>query len=75
MSADNYVVIRKFGDNDYRWAMGFASNDYSVEEFNKKFLHGPFKTPREAANDADEQLEIIEYGISLEEGCLTGDKL
>lgn len=72
MSADNYVVVRKFGDNDYRWGMFFASED-NPNMSNKSFHHGPFKTPREAAINADEQLEIIEYGITFEDGCLIGE--
>ena len=72
MSADNYVVVRKFGDNDYRWAMFFAS-DGDPDMSNYKFRHGPFKSPREAANDAEDKCMIIEYGIDFEEGCLVGE--
>jgi hypothetical protein len=73
MSADNYVVVRKFGENDFRWAMFFASDDDYVTKDDKCFIHGIFKTPREAANNAQEELGIIEYGIEFEDGCLKGD--
>jgi hypothetical protein len=72
MSADNYVMVRKFGGNDYRWAMGFASDDYELTD--KDFTHGPFPTPRAAADDAIQDCVIIEYGISFGSGCLKGDK-
>jgi hypothetical protein len=70
MSADNYVVVRKFGKNDFRWAMFFASDDEFVNKDDKCFIHEGFKTPREAADDATEKVDVIEYGIEFEEGCL-----
>lgn len=72
MSADNYVVVRKFGENDFRWGMFFDSDD-NPDMSDKNFRRGPFKTPREAASDANEQCCIIEYGIQFEDGCLCGD--
>jgi hypothetical protein len=69
MSADNYVRIRKFGKNDYRWAMFFESEDnpdYSNESFKSK----SFATPLEAANNAEDELMVIEYGIEYEPECL-----
>jgi hypothetical protein len=75
MSADNYVVVRRFGKEDYRWAMLFASDDNGEKKVpNYKFKHKGFKTAREAQEHAYEYCDsIIEYGISFEEGCLTGD--
>jgi len=72
MSADNYVIVRKFGKDDFRWAMFFAS-EYEPDMSDKTFKHGPFKTPREAANNAEDELHIIEYGINYEDGCLIGE--
>ena len=73
MSADNYIVVRKFGIEDYRWGMFFASDDGYVNKVNKLFNHGPFKTPREAEEDAYEHVTVIEYGIEFEPGCLQGE--
>lgn len=39
MSADNYVVVKRFGDNDYRWAMFFASDDEYGIRFDEGCLH------------------------------------
>jgi hypothetical protein len=69
MSADNYVRIRKFGKNDFRWGMWFASND-EPDYSDKNFRHGPFKTPKEAAKNAQDELMVIEYGIEYEDSCL-----
>uniref|UniRef100_A0A6M3M1P1 Uncharacterized protein n=1 Tax=viral metagenome TaxID=1070528 RepID=A0A6M3M1P1_9ZZZZ len=74
MSADNYVIVRKFGKGDFRWAMYFASDD-EPDMSDKNFRHGPFKTPREAANNAEDKLCIIEYGIEFEDGCLVGEEI
>jgi hypothetical protein len=68
MSADNFVIVRKFDDGWY-WAMGFAT--YCVENnlsFEKAlsldcFVNGPFDTIEEASNNANKELGIIEYGI------------
>ena len=73
MRADNYVIVRKFGEKDYRWAMFFASDDDYVTKDDRYFIHIGFKTPREAANNAQSDLDVIEYGIKFEEGCLIGD--
>ncbi len=73
MSADNYVIVRKFGKNDFRWGMFFASED-EPDMSDKSFRHGPFKTPRGAAKNAQDELCIIEYGIDFENGCLIGDE-
>jgi len=69
MSADNYVKVRRFGKNDYRWGMFSASDDepdFSDEQFSSK----SFKTPLDAANNAKDELMIIEYGIEYEPECL-----
>ena len=67
MSADNFVVVKRFGKNDFRWAMGFESTrgDYPLE-----FNSGSFKTPKEAADDAYGKYIIIEYGIEYDDSCL-----
>ena len=68
MSADNFVVVRKFEDGWY-WAMGFATycveNNLSFEEGVRlqSFVNGPFDTMEEASDNANKELGIIEYGI------------
>ncbi len=69
MSADNYVVVRRFGKNDYRWGMWFMSDDI-VDKSDEHFNHGPFNTPFEAADNAQNECVVIEYGISYERDCL-----
>ena len=68
MSADNYVVVKRFGKGDFRWAMGCASADEGPED--EDFRSGSFKTPKEAADNAYKVLEIIEYGIQFSDDCL-----
>lgn len=71
MSADNFVVVRKFKDG-WRWAMGFATycveNNLSFAEGVRpeSFIHGPFDTIEGASNNANKELGIIEYGIIVE---------
>jgi hypothetical protein len=68
MSADNFVVVRKFKDG-YYWAIGFATycieNNLSFDKGVKpqSFVNGPFNTIEEASNHANKELGIIEYGI------------
>jgi hypothetical protein len=68
MSADNFVVVRKFKDGWY-WAMGFATycfeNNLSFDEAvsPRSFVNGPFETAEEAADYANKELVVIEYGI------------
>lgn len=72
MSADNFVKVRRFGPSDYRWGMWSASDDepdFSDEKFDSK----SFKTPQEAADNANDELRIIEYGIEFENDCLRTD--
>jgi len=66
MSADNFVVVKKFGKGDFRWAMGFAS---TRGEFPLEFHSGSFKTPQAAAKNARKKLHIIEYGIEFADDC------
>jgi hypothetical protein len=74
LSADNYVIIRKFKNNDFRWAMFFVSDDPQPMPNEKFMKHDSFKTPREAYDDAYDFCEgIIEYGVQFEKGCLEGD--
>lgn len=72
MSADNYVVVRKFGKLDYRWAMFFMSDD-EVDYGNKHFKSKSFKTPKEAEENAYQELGVIEYGVGYEKGCMTDE--
>jgi hypothetical protein len=70
MSADNFVVVKKFGKGDFRWAMGFES---TRDDYTLKFQSGSFKTPKEAAADAYHRLGIIEYGIEFSDDCLASE--
>lgn len=72
MSADNYVRVRRFGPNDYRWGMWFASDD-NPDFSDEKFSSSSFQTAQEAADDAWQELGVIEYGIEFEESCLRED--
>ncbi|MEN6291212.1 MAG: hypothetical protein ABFD07_04235 [Methanobacterium sp.] len=67
MSADNYVVVKRFGKGDFRWAMGFES---TRDEYPLEFRSESFKTPKEAADNARDELMIIEYGIEFSDDCL-----
>lgn len=68
MSADNFVVIRRFKDG-WRWAMGFAThcveNNLSFDESVRpqSFVNGPFGTAEECADHANKELGVIEYGV------------
>lgn len=53
MSADNYIVVRKFNDGWY-WGMGFASDQYEDDRLpDSQFRNGPFKSSEVAANHAE----------------------
>lgn len=68
MSADNYVLIKKFKDG-YYWGMGFASNETKITR--KFYKYGPFKSPTKAKRDAYDFCDgIIEYGINFDDNCL-----
>jgi len=64
MSADNFVIVRKFNDG-WRWAMGFAS-DEDVPLPDTAFRHGPFASEFDAQDDAEKKCAVIEYGIKIE---------
>jgi hypothetical protein len=68
MSADNYVLVKRF-KHGYYWGMGFASSETKITR--KFYKHGPFKTPKKAAENAFEWCDgIIEYGIEYHDNCL-----
>jgi hypothetical protein len=62
MSADNFVVVRCFGANDYRWGNFSASAVYEYYE-DEQFRHGPFSSDEEAHRNACDELPVIEYGF------------
>jgi hypothetical protein len=62
MSADNFVVVRRFGKYDYRWGNFSASAVYEWYK-DSQFQHGPFSTEEDAIRDAETALCIIEYGF------------
>ena len=64
MSADNYVIVRKFADG-WRWAEGFASCDEPTDD---KFQdNGPFSSPWDAQDAALESVVCgPEYGVEIE---------
>jgi hypothetical protein len=70
MSADNYIVVKKFGKSSFGWAMFFLSDDRNDKKANWR---KGFKSPREAACDAEKQVDVIEYGITFDKGCLVGE--
>lgn len=63
MSADNYVIVRRFSDG-WRWAMGFASDDIPLPD--SAFRNGPFGSEFDAQDDAEAKCLVIEYGIKIE---------
>lgn len=63
MSADNFVVIRKFGEADYRWGSFSASVVYDYYK-DADFTSESFKTYEDAEDNAWDELSIIEYGVS-----------
>lgn len=65
MSADNFVVIRKFPEG-WKWAMGFASSDDSERMPDERFTSKAFDDVEEAYKDAEEDCGYIEYGIDIE---------
>jgi len=71
MSADNYVTVRRFGAGDYRWAMFSASCD-SPDVTDKVFGEASFASPGLAAENANQECMIIEYGVRFEANCLKG---
>ena len=64
MSADNYVVVKRFNKNNFGWRMYSASSDRPMG----KWLKG-FKTPIDAASHANLE-NYIEYGIKYHDNCL-----
>jgi len=65
MSADNFVVVRKFEDG-YYWGNFSASywwQDNMGVYPDEDFTDGPFPTEEAAEDDADQKLGIIEYGF------------
>jgi hypothetical protein len=65
MSADNYVMVRKFR-NGWMWGMGFASDDrerLGKSMCDSDFRDGPFPTEVEARVDAEAKCGVIEYGV------------
>lgn len=67
MSADNYVIVKRFGKSDFRWATGCASVE---EELDDAHFCGPYSTPKEAAEHAQDTCGYIEYGIRFSDDCL-----
>ena len=67
MSADNYVIVKKFGKNDYRWASFSVSNDEENED--NVNWHKGFKTVSAASRNAIKICEYIEYGIRYTDDC------
>lgn len=65
MSADNYVMVRKF-QGGWMWAMGFASDDenyFGDSLCDSDFRHGPFPTEVDARINAEAEVGLIEYGV------------
>lgn len=65
MSADNFVVIRKFPDG-WKWAIGFASFDYGEGLPDELFQSKAFEDAEQAYKDAEKECDYLEYGIEIE---------
>lgn len=67
MSADNFVVVRKFKDG-YRWGNFSASVWWNKEEPypDDMFNSPPFPTAGEAMQNAVDSLMVIEYGFEVD---------
>jgi hypothetical protein len=63
MSADNFVIVRKFADG-WRWAMGMASWDDGIPD--ERFTSKTFDNPWDASDDAEKEIQVIEYGVEIE---------
>jgi hypothetical protein len=63
MSADNFVLVRKFADG-WRWAMGSASCDDELQD--SEFKSKTFDDPWDASEDAEQEIGFIEYGVEIE---------
>jgi len=65
MSADNAIVVGRFGPEDYRVAMLFASDEWTRESFAQEHvLHFTNRTDAlVAAHDWMEGEIIVEYGV------------
>lgn len=70
MSADNYVKLGYY-DNKYKWIELFASHEYSDDDILARFNNAPgFDNVLAAKYNAIETLQIIEYGIEIEDYVL-----
>jgi hypothetical protein len=67
MSADNYVIVKKFGDKFF-YGMFFAS-DEDPKEDQIYYRYGPFDSPMAAAKAANEDNMILEYGVDFHDNC------
>ena len=70
MSSDNYVIVRKFGESEYRWMTFAASND-PQDTSDEVFLRHHwgqrvFVSEIAAARDAERDLCVIEYGFRFD---------
>jgi hypothetical protein len=73
MSANNFAVVRKFAENDYRWGM-FMETDLAPHGWpqDSDFNYGPFKTKDEAIMDA--YSDYLEYGVLNDDEITWGKK-
>jgi len=69
MSANNYVYIRRFGKNDYRW----ANVDADGPEPNTTDFNGSYETPAIAQRAAKDAVPVVEYGFIYSLDCLRED--
>ena len=69
MSADNYIVVRKFSDGWY-YGMGL-DGDQCPHLDNKHINTGPFDTSDDAVWYAGVNNPVIEYGIHVDEEPMT----
>lgn len=60
MSADNSVVVKRFGDG-WRW----AEMRGEIPVVNEDFTNGPFETCWDAQDDARDKIDVIQYGVDI----------
>ena len=70
MSANNYVYIRRFGKNDYRWCEVDADGP---EPESRDFGPKSYTSPVAAASASRDEVGIIEYGFIYSLDCFRED--
>ena len=67
MSADNVVIMKRKPDGIYWGDFSMSAEFHGEKHKDSDFSQGPFKTGREAIDNAKKELSVIEYGFEWEE--------